>query len=365
MSPAKVILQENENDIHFYEKNHYFSNDIFNIMKQGSLIQQALFQQIKDRLPAELSFVHDISEILHISYDSAYRRIRGEKELSLEELKTLSHHYGISIDTLFRVESSQIIFKAIAVEEDGLSFKEWLTIVHDDVKSIHDSSEKLVIYAAKDVPLFHYFQFPEIAAFKIFLWHKTLFDFHSYKDRLFLLDDADEELFKIGEEMLITSTKIPTIELWNEETFISILRQVEYYWESGFFAKRDDALAVIEKFKIWLSHIQSQAEYGFKYIYGRDPVGVEGYYKLYLNEVLLYDNTILVKMGDLRMTYLTYNILNLLVTSNPIFFHQVEETLHSQMKKALLISGTAARERNRFFLKLRNKVEQLQERIRR
>lgn len=332
-------------------------------MEKKENIQQVLFQQIKDRLSPELSFVHEISEILQISYDSAYRRIRGGKELSLEELKILSQHYEISIDSLFNIESDHFIFRSIVVEENGLSFKKWLKLVLNDVKNINNAKDKLVIYAAKDVPLFHYFQFPEIAAFKIFLWHKTLLNFRSYKDRLFSLDDMDEEILTTGRQLLVTSTKIPTIEHWNEETFISILRQIEYYWESGFFARKDDALALIEKIKIWITHIQHQAEYGIKYIYGDEPEGVEGNYKFYLNEVLLYDNTILVKMGDLRVTYLTYNILNLLVTSDPAFFRQIEEVLDIQMKKSVLISGTSAKERDRFFLRLQHKVEQLRERI--
>jgi len=57
-------------------------------MNQEKSTQELLFQVIKQRLPSNLSFVHDISDLLGISYDSAYRRIRGEKELSMEEIKT-------------------------------------------------------------------------------------------------------------------------------------------------------------------------------------------------------------------------------------------------------------------------------------
>jgi len=52
-------------------------------MKKIDSIQEILFQSIKTKLPPNISFVHNLSELLGISYDSAYRRIRGEKELSL------------------------------------------------------------------------------------------------------------------------------------------------------------------------------------------------------------------------------------------------------------------------------------------
>jgi hypothetical protein len=57
-------------------------------------VQEVLFHIIKKQLPKELSFVHEIADILELSYDSAYRRIRGDKTLSCEELLKLSSKYN-------------------------------------------------------------------------------------------------------------------------------------------------------------------------------------------------------------------------------------------------------------------------------
>lgn len=50
-----------------------------------SELQQQIFQQIKTKLPPEAPLVETIAEVLEVSTDSAYRRIRGEKTMSLEE----------------------------------------------------------------------------------------------------------------------------------------------------------------------------------------------------------------------------------------------------------------------------------------
>lgn len=60
-------------------------------------------------MPDNLSFVHEIAELLEISYDSAYRRIRGEKELSLEELHRLSHKFEVSLDFLLGLQSNHVV----------------------------------------------------------------------------------------------------------------------------------------------------------------------------------------------------------------------------------------------------------------
>ena len=54
-----------------------------------TLAQDFLFQRIKEMLPQHVSMVDVVSEVLHVSSDSAYRRIRGETPLVLEEAKQL------------------------------------------------------------------------------------------------------------------------------------------------------------------------------------------------------------------------------------------------------------------------------------
>ena len=52
-------------------------------------VQQKFFLEIKNQLPSHLSLVDEIADLLNISPDSAYRRIRGEKPIDFEEIKKL------------------------------------------------------------------------------------------------------------------------------------------------------------------------------------------------------------------------------------------------------------------------------------
>ncbi|MCK4678653.1 MAG: helix-turn-helix transcriptional regulator [Bacteroidales bacterium] len=326
-------------------------------------IQKALFQQIKEKLPPNIYFVHEISEVLGISDDSTRRRIRGEKALSFEELYKLSTRFGISIDSLFNVQSRNVIFNCHAVEAEKFQVREWLNVILKDLKRVHAAKEKNIIYAAKDPPFFHYFQFPEIAWFKVFFWQKTLFQFPEFEEKQFRIDDADPDIERIGKHVLAVSTKIPTIEIWNEDTFRIMLRQIEFYWVSGFFAKKDDLLNLCDKTEKWIKHIQKQAEYGFKYIYGEQPDGIENSFQLYQNEVVLNDNTILVNVNGTTMVYLTFNVLSLLITTNPFFCNFVERYMNGLLRKSNLISHTGAKERNRFFNKILHSIDEFKCRV--
>ncbi len=332
-------------------------------MGQTIEIQKALFQSIKEKLPQNVSFVHEIAELLEISYDSAYRRIRGEKDLSFIELSRISQHFGISVDALFNIHSDNVVFKTHTLEPEKFTIKEWLRIILTDIKGIGLSREKEIIYAAKDPPIFHYFQFPEVAAFKVFFWEKTLAQFPEYEDKKLRLDDLDQDVWNIGQQIISTSAKIPTIEIWNEDTFNITLRQIEYYYISGYFASKDDLKNLIDKVQKWVKHIQKQAELGFKFLAGKEPEGIENTFKLYENEVVLNDNTIFVKLDNLTAVYLTFNVLGLLITRDPVFCQKIEFYLRGLLKKSNLISLTGAKERNRFFNKLLHTITQFRDRI--
>jgi plasmid maintenance system antidote protein VapI len=74
-------------------------------------IQGNFFKQIKQNLPAHLSLADEVAALLNISQDSAYRRIRGEKSLALDEIQLLATHYKISLDNFMNIQSESIVFR--------------------------------------------------------------------------------------------------------------------------------------------------------------------------------------------------------------------------------------------------------------
>ncbi len=112
-------------------------------MKKIDNPQQLFFQQIRMKTPPDLSFVHQISELLGISYDSAYRRIRGEKEITMDELQQLSLHFGISIDTLFSVKSDNVVFISKALDKDNFKYDQWLGSILQNIKKINSLRDRI------------------------------------------------------------------------------------------------------------------------------------------------------------------------------------------------------------------------------
>jgi plasmid maintenance system antidote protein VapI len=114
-------------------------------------IQIQLFQYLKNKLPEQASVVDEVSKLLDISTDSAYRRIRGEKALTIEELYKLCVHYRLSLDSLLNLQSDAFLFSGSFVQAENFKFEDYLTNAVQHVKYMNSFKERKFFYLCKDI----------------------------------------------------------------------------------------------------------------------------------------------------------------------------------------------------------------------
>jgi len=332
-------------------------------MENKSDIQLQLFQRIHDQLPDHLSMVDEIADILEISNDSAYRRIRGEKPLSLQEVQKLASSYNISIDDITGSHTGTVTFRTNLLDGERYSFTEWLKQLLQFTIEAGKSGPTEAIFILNELNIFNIIQFPVICAFKLFFWQKSNLDFTDFRDAKFSIAEINEEVLLISKEITERFLKINTIEFTTQECLNSFLKQVTYYSESGYFSTRNDVLVLCQKLHELLNHQQKQAELGYKFLFGHPPSGREGNLQLFHNDIILADNTIIIKSGESGAIFITSNAINLMYTYNRAFFDYNYRWGMNLLKKSVPISGTAEKERNRFFRFLHEQVDRTADRI--
>jgi len=332
-------------------------------MENEADIQLKIFQRIRDQLPVHVSLVDEIADVLELSNDSSYRRIRGEKSLSIYEVQKLSRHFNFSVDDLSGGRFDAITFKTSFLDGENYSFQDWLGNLLQFTPETSSTEEAEVIFILNELSIFHLIQFPEVCAFKLFFWQKSNLDFTDFREARFSIGDLDQEILSISKEITDKFVKVNTIEFTTEECLNSYLKQVLYYSEAGYFSSRNDALQLCEKLNELVNHQQKQAELGFKFPYGQAPVGKEGNFRLYHNDIILADNTIIVNAGEMKSTFLTSNAINLMQTNNRAFYEYNYSWGMNLLSKSVPISGTAEKERNKFFLKLREQINKVAEQL--
>jgi len=319
-------------------------------------LQQQLFLEIKRNIPAHLSATEEIARALNVSVDSVYRRMRGEKTISLDELHTLCAHYKISLDQLMNLQTGSFPFQGNLLNSRNFRYDAYLSTMAKTIAHFNNAREREFYWLGKDVPIFHHFIFREIAAFKYFFWMKTIFHFPEFEQLQFRFDLYNDELFAIGQKIISNYCALPSIEIWNVENINFAVRQIEFYRDSHMFESDQDALLIYEAFEKLIDHIEKEAERGYKFEYGDPEMKPVASYRVYFNEVVLGDNSMIVVMDGVKMVLLPHTAINYMTTRDISLCENMYNYFQSLMKRSTLISKVSEKERSKFFRMLRERI---------
>lgn len=317
-----------------------------------SQLQIQLFHNLKSKVTGNL--VDEVAGILDISTDSAYRRIRGDKSLSLDEVYKLCTHYKLSLDHLLNIQGDSFVFTGNFVNPATFTYEAYLQGVVQNMKYMLTFEKRTMYYLCKDIPLFHHFHFREIAAFKHYFWMKAYIQSPEFATKKFSLSDFSDELFEKGREVLNYYNQFDSVEIWNIENINSTLRQVSFYHETGAFKHDHEVEQIYTALEQLLFRLEKQATAGVKYNF--DTGTEEGKYQMYYNEVFLGDNSIFVKLNNNKVVHLVHNVFNYMKTFDVNFCGYTYDYIQNLIKKSTLISTVSERERAKFFKYLRNKI---------
>ncbi len=302
--------------------------------------------------------VDAISEILHVSTDSAYRRIRGETPLVLGEVKLLCNHFRLSLDQLLNVRTGSVLFQDVRIRNSGYTYQQFLEEILVQVDQINNFLQRELIYLSKDLPVFHNFYYKPLLSFRYFFWMKTILLHPDFANQHFHPDCVPAEVEALSRQLLEAYHKVPGSEMWNTESINSSISQIEFYKDSGYFDSAADIRAVYEALEQTILHMKEQVENGCKFMPGDNPQTRKENFQFFFNRVVLGDNTILVITDRIKTVYLNYGLLHYLVTRDEAFCNSCFDDMQNLKKRSTLISKTGEKQRNIFFGILLRKIEE-------
>jgi len=323
-------------------------------------VQVLLFQHLKSQLPPHLSMVDEVADLLGISNDSAYRRIRGEKPMDLEETHKLCSHFNIPLDRLLHLKTDSFVFSGkLKVAGSANAFEEWLDEVQHQFQVISGFKNRHIYFLMKDISPFVHFLVPELAAFRCFLYLKSILQDERIKGTKFSLNDPFYEKYVAqGRKIYNLYSNIATTEIWNVETLNSTLNQINFFVEAGAFVHKNDIRILYEKVEELINHIERQAEMGVKFNIGETPAAGAASFRMFINELILGNNTLLAEVGDGRITFLNHSVIYFIATRDERFNSAMFGNMENLMKKSTLISTIGEKDRAGFFNRLRNKIQE-------
>lgn len=323
-------------------------------------IQEIFLAELKNKLPPGISLADEITDLLNISMDSAYRRIRGTTLFTIDEIVKLSGKYNISLDLLTYNDSPFISFQHISVDNKKFTLKNLLELILRDFDDAQKNGQVELLYLARDLPIFYLLQIPEICSFKMFFWQLLYEDPHQ-KALKYQPGIIEQELIDQGRKIWNEFVKVPSVEIWGYPTFEALLEEIGFMWESHRIENKEIALLLCDKAKQLIEHVKEQAELGYKFSYGQQPVERTDNLRLYFTDFQLTHNKIIIN-GKTKRVYIPTS-LDTLVTSDEKYFERNYYLFGNSTRRSTLISTTGEVSRNKFIDKCVSRVNQLRTRI--
>ncbi|HJW15853.1 MAG TPA: helix-turn-helix domain-containing protein [Flavisolibacter sp.] len=320
-----------------------------------SSIQGGLFQRIREKLTPDMSLAEHIAEVLCLSADSAYRRIRGETPLVLEEVKTLCDKHSISMDQLLQAKHDSVLFTVVKVNEGNDSFMQFLQQMLQRLKMVASANDKELIYLSKEIVVFHYFLYPPLFAFQYFFWLRSVLSTEDIVHK-FSFDVLHPEMEALGREILSVYNSIPSIEIWNSESINNTISQIEFFREAGLFHSGKDVEIIYDSLRSMLIHLQLQCEQSCKFLPGENPQVKKNNFRFFHNREGLADNTIMALTNGSKTLYLNYETLNYMYTQDHEFCNSVHVRIQKLLRRSTILSGVSEKQRYLFFNSLMNKI---------
>ncbi len=329
------------------------------VKTQKSLpLQEVLIKKLKETLPPSVGLAEELADVLGISLDSAYRRIRCETDLSIDEVYKLTKKYAISVDSVFSNLSDTVTFTYTKLTDSPGNFGKYLDRIYAHVKGINSFSEKKIVYAAEEVPLFYSFISEKLTQFKLFYWQRSVLNVPEFQGKKFEFGLVPDSQVKLAMAALKEYKNIPSVEIWTNETIFTALKQVEFFFDSGVFKNKEDAVTIVEEIKKMAQYIEQCAETGRKEISHASET-----FQLYHSEVVLGTNCVYIHSGQANYAYITFNTINSLTTNNLEFCEETEHWIKNLIRKSTLISGVAEKQRFQFFSQMHKNIDSYLERI--
>lgn len=302
-------------------------------------------------IPVNQNAAQTVSDVLDISLDAAYRRLRGQSPFTLQEGMQLAAALKLSLDTLAASRKDQVVFDLESAADSHDHRTSNLERLLQLGKMLADDPEARIVHTQEDIIPFRMYGYPQLRAFKHYHWERLYIS--SDTGTRFNPAEEDNPRDDAAAGIYRLYMRIPSLEVWSEYSLDSTLRQIRYDMETGHFARKADALAITADMYRLLDDLQEQARTGRKHR--------EQDFQLFWSEIAVFNGSLMVYAKDYQRVYAGHHTMHYLSTSNPDYCRQTEQWNELLLRRSLNLTGYAEKPRYRFFTLLRQRVKILED----
>lgn len=298
--------------------------------------QQLFLESIKESLPAYQNFAQSIADALDISINEAYKKIRGDSAVNLHQIVKLADTF--SVPFIYKpVQLPTVTFDYMNIDKETPNMLAYLTDLLENLKHIHQRSQKHITITTDDIPVFHFFKYPELTAFKLFFWADSTIEMGAKFDETFL----SPEIVAVSQQLNQLYLEMPSTEIWSKDTVTGTIEQIRYAYEAGHILDKGLAVKIVEQVRYCLTDMNMYAISSKKTI---DPNHTFNWYHCDVLGSISY----LVDFKDSLLCFNRFNTFNYLKTADQFYCTQTKDWMQGLIKKSVAFSGQGEKHRNKY-----------------
>ncbi len=202
-------------------------------MNEVNHIQIDFFKKLKQQLPQETLVANEIASLLHISKSEAYNKISGKSQLTLNQLYIICQKFDLHFEIGQPGEMNSCSVRFTPFHSGKISVGDYIINLNKFLEELALQHVSKLSCSTDDIPFFHLFKYPELAAFKMHFWESRMSGTGENKpekifDRKKIIKKDIKNAFSIHKTYL----DIPSVEIWTSSELLTIIAQLKYGYES-------------------------------------------------------------------------------------------------------------------------------------
>ena len=303
--------------------------------------QKSFFEKLKAVIPNE-QLANNVAEVLDISVGEAYKKISGKSLINIEQILSLCNKFKVSFDYNPLHGDNKALFSYSNFMLGEHRIDNYLDNFYKTLLYIKSEKNGSIICTTDEIPIFHLFKYPELAAFKIYYWlsrqtkNKTC-----AKKEPFSIEAIDKQIIEKCFQMHKEYKSIPSTEIWSKTSLQNTLQQIEYAVDAYFITDKKLLLKLYDQLENTISDIEEYSVNGIK--------NNESLHPIHFNWSVcenIASTTYLFKANENMGCYQRFNTFNTLQTNDAAYCNEVNLWIGNVYKESVCFSGQSEKQRN-------------------
>ncbi|MGI8584485.1 MAG: helix-turn-helix domain-containing protein [Chitinophagaceae bacterium] len=301
--------------------------------------QERFFEQLKKKLSSDTLIANELAAALNISTSEAYNKLKGNSSLTLQQLELLCNKYHLNFEIKPQATINTCTVKFTSFHTGDIDIGKYLESLNNVMHMLSTGGIRKLSCATDDIPFYHLFKYPELAAFKIHFWNNRIVKNTGNQGAAFDFKKVNKKYIHTAYELYKIYQSIPCVEIWTKSHLLITIDQIRYAAESHVLKDKNLGRLLCEQLIATLNDIESYAVKSSKTEDGKTLF--DWYFCDVVGSV-----TYLAETAEKRFCFLRFNTFNNFQSDDELLCMEVDMWLKSLLNDATGFSGHASKHRN-------------------